>query len=355
MNNTTAKTGKESPLIRENVNLKSLNTLGVEALAGQFVEIHHTDQLRYLYKKKFFDRYDPVILGGGSNILFLNNTESPVVKVSIAGYTFKKLQNGKVLVSAGAGENWHQLVKDTVDKNIGGIENLALIPGTVGAAPIQNIGAYGVELKDCFHELTAFMMKSGELKTFKAEDCNFGYRNSIFKRELKGEAIVCDVTLRLTQDNYSLNLNYKGIAEFLDSANISNPDIHDIFNAVVAIRRSKLPDPSDYGNAGSFFKNPILDSESYARLKKKYPEVPSYKLNENEFKIPAAWLIDQAGWKGRRIGNVGTYKNQALVIVNHGDATGEEIYNHAKTIQKSVLDMFDVDLQPEVNIVGKRL
>lgn len=355
MNNAKTETDKESPLVRENVSLKSLNTLGVEALAGQFVEIHRTEQLRYLYQNKFFDKYDPIILGGGSNILFLNNPERPVVKVSIAGHSFKEEQDGKVLVTAGAGENWHQLVKKTVEKNLGGIENLALIPGTVGAAPIQNIGAYGVELKDRFHELTAFMMTSGELKTFKADDCKFGYRDSIFKQELKGEAIVCNVTLRLTHEKHSLNLNYKGIADFMDSANISNPGIKDIFSAVVEIRRSKLPDPADYGNAGSFFKNPILDSDSYAHLKKQYPDLPSYQLDDNNFKIPAAWLIDQAGWKGKRIGNVGTYKNQALVIVNHGDATGEEIYKHAKTIQKSVLDMFDVDLQPEVNIVGKRL
>lgn len=355
MNSSKTETDKGSPLVRENVSLKLLNTLGVEALAGRFVEIHHTDQLRYLYQNKFFDKYDPIILGGGSNILFLNNTDRPVVKVSITGHSFKKMEDGTVLVTAGAGENWHQLVKEAVGKNLGGIENLALIPGTVGAAPIQNIGAYGVELKDRFQELTAFMVNSGELKTFKADDCKFGYRDSIFKQELKGEAIVCDVTLRLTKDNHLLNLSYKGIADFLDSSNISNPVIHDIFNAVVAIRRSKLPDPADYGNAGSFFKNPILDLERYTRLKEKYPDLPSYQLDDNEFKIPAAWLIDQAGWKGKRIGNVGTYKNQALVIVNHGDATGEEIYKHAKTIQKSVLDMFNVDLQPEVNIVGKRL
>jgi UDP-N-acetylmuramate dehydrogenase len=349
------KSARVMPAIRKDVNLGPMNTLGVETRAGQFVEIRNSEQLRLLFEDGFFRRQSPVVLGEGSNILFISEPDRPVVKLSVKGREIKSEDDGTVLLKAGAGENWHQLVKHSVEKGLGGIENLALIPGTVGAAPIQNIGAYGIEMKDVFHSLTAFDIKTGKFQTFSAADCGFGYRDSVFKNELKGRVIVCDVTLRLTKDSHNLNLSYSGLNDYLESKKIVSPTINDVFKAVVNIRRSKLPDPSDIGNAGSFFKNPIVTADRYQKLKKAYPMIPSYNLNDDGYKIPAAWLIEKAGWKGKRVGNVGTYKNQALVIVNHGGATGQEIYNHALNIQKSVLDKFDIDLLPEVNIVGREL
>ncbi|WP_340104820.1 UDP-N-acetylmuramate dehydrogenase [Rhodohalobacter sp. 8-1] len=352
MPNAQTKSVSDKPVIRENVNLAPLNTLGVEAVARRFVEIDHPNQLRQLHDDGFFDRQIPIVLGGGSNLLFLNRPDRPVLKMSVSGRDIEAREDGSVLLKAGAGENWHQLVKHSIEKGLGGIENLALIPGTVGAAPIQNIGAYGVELKDVFHNLTAFEIETGKFRTYTAAECNFGYRDSIFKRELKNQVIVCDVTLQLTKNAHDLNVDYKGLNDHLESKKISDPTIKDIFNSVVEIRRAKLPDPSDIGNAGSFFKNPVLSEEQFETLRSNYPEMPSYKVGDDEYKIPAAWLIEKAGWKGKRVGNVGTYKNQALVIVNHGGATGEEIYNHALKIQESVRNTFDIDLRPEVNIVG---
>lgn len=352
MPDTQPQLATDRPIVHENVNLKPMNTLGVGAVAGKFVEIHHSNQLRLLSDDGFFEQQTPIVLGGGSNLLFINEPKRPVLKMSVMGIDIKWTDDNTVLLQAGAGENWHQLVAYSVEKGLGGIENLALIPGTVGAAPIQNIGAYGVELKDVFHSLTVFEMKTGEFRTFTAAECNFGYRDSIFKHELKERVIVCDVTLRLTKGVHDLKLSYRGLSDHLKSKNISNPSINDVFNSVVDIRRSKLPDPSDIGNAGSFFKNPVVSAQQCDVLLADYPDMPFYKLSDGEYKIPAAWLIEQAGWKGKRVGNVGTYKNQALVIVNHGGATGKEIYNHAQNIQESVRNTFDIDLRPEVNIVG---
>lgn len=348
------KSESDSPDVRENVNLAPMNTLGVEAVASRFVEIYHSNQLRLLFDDGFFKEQTPIILGGGSNLLFINKPDRPVLKMSVTETNIEAQGNDGVLLKAGAGENWHQLVRHAVEEGLGGIENLALIPGTVGAAPIQNIGAYGVELKDVFHSLTAFEIETGKFLTFTASECEFGYRDSIFKRDLKNRVIVCDVTLRLTKNTHDLSLSYKGLSDHLESKSICYPTIKDIFNSVVEIRRAKLPDPSDIGNAGSFFKNPVVSEEQFETLRSNYPEMPCYKLGDEAYKIPAAWLIEQAGWKGKRVGNVGTYKNQALVIVNHGGATGEEIYDHALNIQESVRHTFDIDLCPEVNIVGNK-
>lgn len=343
------------PLIQSNVNLKSMNTLGVEAHAKTFIEICEPEQLSSLFDDGFFDGQSPVILGGGSNLLFRDEPDQPIVKISVKGREIEECERGTIQLNAGAGENWHQLVTFAVKKGLGGFENLALIPGTVGAAPIQNIGAYGVELKDVFKSLTAFDIRTGEFKSYSASDCNFGYRDSIFKRDLKGRVIVCGVTFQLEKEKtHELNLSYSGLENFFEARNINDPTIKDVYNAVVDIRQSKLPDPSDIGNAGSFFKNPVVTEAIYKKLASDYPNVPYYEVGDNEYKIPAGWLIETAGWKGKRVGNVGTYKNQALVIVNHGGATGEEIYRHALTIQKSVRDTFDIDLRPEVNIVGNQ-
>lgn len=340
-------------MIRQDVDLKPFNTLGVHANASKFIEITRPDLLSQLHSRGFFEEYSPLILGGGSNMLLLGDPDQPVLKISVPGMDAEENTKGDIMVTSGAGEQWHELVKWAVENDFGGIENLALIPGTVGAAPIQNIGAYGVELKDIFVKLTAFNTETGAFETFYKEDCEFAYRDSIFKNELKGKRIICDVTLRLTLQPHKLEKSYNALSQYLDQKGISDPGIKDIFNAVVDIRSSKLPDPGEIGNAGSFFKNPVISEPIWNRLKNEYPDMPSYQIGRNSYKIPAAWFIEKAGLKGKRDGNVGTYKNQALVLVNFGGATGLEIYQHAKKIQASVQKLFGINLDPEVNIIGK--
>jgi len=342
----------EMPLVEKNVDLTTMNTMGVHAIAEQFINITKTGELKGLYSRGFFEEYDPIVLGGGSNLLMVGDPDQPVLKISISGVYYQQSKNGICILTAGAGENWHNLVQKAVEKKYGGIENLALIPGTVGAAPIQNIGAYGVELQDCFEKLTAFNCDTGDIEIFEREDCKFGYRDSIFKNELKGRRIICDITLRLTSKNHRLETSYKALSDHLQNKGIHSPGIEDIFDAVVEIRKSKLPDPAKIGNAGSFFKNPVVSREKFQQLKEKYSDIPSYDMGNGEYKLPAAWFIDQAGWKGKQAGNVGTYKNQALVLVNLGGATGREIYEHAMTIRDSVHKKFGIDLNPEVNIIG---
>lgn len=343
----------DAPVLQEDVDLTGLNTMRVSATAQQFVDVKNQQHLVELFKSGFFERHTPIILGGGSNLLLVGDPQSPVLKISIRGVQIDDIGNGHVLMKAGAGENWHGLVVQAVEKGYGGIENLALIPGTAGAAPIQNIGAYGVELQDCFEELTAFDTSTGTFKTFKRAECRFAYRDSMFKNNQKGAYIICDLSLRLRSKNHQLVTGYKALSDYLDRENIHQPTIRDICNAVVAIRRSKLPDPADIGNAGSFFKNPVISAKRYRKLKHEFPELSSYKLDSGDYKLPAAWLIDQAGWKGKQVGNVGSYENQALVLVNHGGATGREIYAHAMRIRDSVQERFGVDLNPEVNIIGE--
>jgi len=341
--------------IKENADLTALNTLGVKATADTLVEIEFKEHLIALHKSGYFESATPYILGGGSNVLLLDNLSKPVLKVSIPGIEVKKEEGNHIFIEIGAGVNWHNLVEYCVTNNYGGIENLALIPGTTGAAPIQNIGAYGVELDQVFDSLELFDIKSGKLKTYLKEECEFGYRDSIFKRDLKGKVIVTGVTLRLTKSHHLINTGYKALSEFLREKSINSPDLKDIFDAVVAIRKSKLPDPSLLGNAGSFFKNPIVENSVANKLKTNYSDMPAYMVDDSHQKIPAGWLIEKAGWKGKKIGNVGTYRNQALVIVNHGDATGREIYDHAMRIRESVSEKFGISLMPEVNIFGNQV
>jgi len=336
----------------QNIDLTHYNALGIKAKAELFYDITSEKQLEHLYEKGLFVNQSPVVLGGGSNVLIKSDISSPVLKISIPGITIVQESDAEVLVQAGAGVNWHDLVVWSVENGFGGIENLALIPGTVGAAPIQNIGAYGVELKDVFHSLSAFMINEGGSKKFKRQDCRFGYRDSVFKNELKGKAIVTSVALLLKKAvHHSIEDSYYALQNYFKAKKIQNPGIQDVFSAVVDIRQSKLPDPKLIGNAGSFFKNPIVSKDIYMRILSDFPDMPSYEVGDDHIKIPAGWLIEKAGWKGKRIGNVGTYKNQALVIVNHGGATGEEIYNHAIRIKDSVKDKFGIELVPEVNVV----
>jgi UDP-N-acetylmuramate dehydrogenase len=339
------------PIEQRNIDLAPYNTLGVQAKAQIFYTIAEAEQLKTLSNKGLFREKSPFILGGGSNILIKSDLKQPVLKILIPGIEVIDVNDREVWVKAGAGVVWHDLVRFCVENGYGGIENLALIPGTTGAVPIQNIGAYGVELKDVFQSLSAFIPKTGDMKVFKAEECKFGYRDSIFKNQLKGKVIVTDVTLRLEKSPHKIEDSYYALRQYFESENVTQPTIQDVYDAVVSIRRSKLPDPALIGNAGSFFKNPIVSKEVYENLKNEFSDIPSFPADQNRVKIPAGWLIEQAGWKGKKVGNVGTYKNQALVLVNHGGATGEEVYEHAMNIQESVKSLFGIELVPEVNVI----
>jgi UDP-N-acetylmuramate dehydrogenase len=337
--------------IKTGIDLSHYNTLGVFAVASHFVEVTSASQLTDLFLKSFFDKQIPFVLGAGSNILFLDDPSQPIIKVSIRGKEIVEDQPNSVKVEIGAGENWHDFVTWAIENNFGGVENLALIPGTVGAAPIQNIGAYGVELDQVFDSLELFDMEDGTFKKFGKNECRFGYRDSIFKQELKGKIIVTRVTLNLTKNNHAIEDSYNSLQSYLKEKEINKPTIRDIYDAVIDIRSSKLPDPKLIGNAGSFFKNPVISKKEFEKLQSKYNEMPFYKLSDEKVKIPAAWLIEKTGWKGKRIGDVGTYKNQALVIVNHGNAKGSDIYSFSKKIQESVRNEFGIELTPEVNVV----
>lgn len=335
--------------IIENKNLKQYNTFGVKAYANCFVEINTIDELLEALKNNRFP--DKFILGGGSNMLLTKDINALVMHINLKGISIEFEDPQCVHLKVMAGENWHQLVLYCLKNNYGGIENLSLIPGNTGTAPIQNIGAYGVELKDVFESCDAIHIATGKHKTFHLNDCNFGYRSSIFKTSEKGNYIITSVTLKLTKKDHNLKMDYGAIKDELQKMNIQNPSIQDISQAVIAIRNSKLPNPKELGNSGSFFKNPIIDKATFQKFIASFTEAPFYKLSENQYKIPAGWLIEQAGFKGKRIGNAGVHKKQALVLVNYGNAKGSDILNLAKTIQKSVLKQFGIAIEPEVNIL----
>ena len=326
--------------------LKKLNTFGLDVVAEKFAEVHAAADLQLLLKTKSRPLY---ILGGGSNLLLTENLNGLVVKNEIRGIHKIAETKNEIIISVGGGEVWHELVLWALENNLGGIENLSLIPGSVGAAPIQNIGAYGVELKDCFQQLEAVELSTGKIKIFDKEACQFGYRNSIFKNELKNKFFITKVLLRLTKV-HQLNMEYGAIREVLKKNEIAEPTIQNISNAVIEIRKSKLPDPAKIGNSGSFFKNPVIEKQQFDKLKNKFPKIVFYELENGQFKIPAGWLIEQCGWKGRRIGDAGCHEKQALVLVNYGNATGREIRNLAVKIQYDVMQKFGVGLTPEVNI-----
>lgn len=327
--------------------LKEYNTFGVEVLANNFNKAENEDEiLNFLSENKNV----PLILGGGSNILFKNNINKPILKIEIKGIEIIEENENTVYVSVGAGENWNDFVKWTLVKNYGGIENLSLIPGNVGSAPIQNIGAYGVELKDVFQSCRAISIDNKILKTFNKKQCNFTYRSSIFKEKLKNKYIISRVTFKLSKINHVINSEYKPLKDLLKIKGNLNPTIQDISKLVIKIRTNKLPDPKKIGNCGSFFKNPIISNSKFKNLNEYFSSVPNYKISENEVKIPAAWLIEECGFKGKNEGKTGTHKKHALVIVNNGGATGKEIYDFSQKIKKSVLKKFNILLEEEVNI-----
>lgn len=335
--------------IQENISLKPYNSFGIDVKASYFAEIFSEADLARLFKNEIVKSQRLLVIGGGSNVLFTQDYKGLVVKISIKGIESKTFDD-KVLVTAGAGEVWNDFVNYCVGHHFAGVENLSLIPGTVGASPIQNIGAYGVELKDVFESCSAFEIKTGKIKTFTYEDCHFGYRESIFKGELKGQYIITSVTFRLSAEA-KINTSYGAIETELLNRGIENPNIADVSAAVSHIRVSKLPDPSTIGNAGSFFKNPVIEKYEFADIVAKHPDVVHYPTADDKIKLAAGWLIEQCGWKGKVVGQTGTWKNQALVLVNHGHATGTEVYNFSEQIIDSVKSTFGVTLEKEVNIL----
>lgn len=335
--------------ILSNISLKPFNTFGIDAYARYFANINSkTELLEALALKEYSNKF---ILGGGSNMLLTKDIEALVIHMNNKGIEVNKEENNHVYIKAEAGENWHDFVMWCIDHNYGGIENLSLIPGNVGTAPIQNIGAYGVELKDVFVECEAIDITNLQPKIFANKDCNFGYRNSVFKQEYKAKFVITNVTFKLTKNNHKLNTSYGAIGSELERNNISQPTLKDISNAVINIRQSKLPDPKEIGNSGSFFKNPIISKDQFKKLQENFPEIPSYKAGKNEIKIPAGWLIEKVGFKGKRFGNYGVHKNQALVLVNFGSANGKDILRLSELIQKTVKRIFNIDLEAEVNII----
>jgi UDP-N-acetylmuramate dehydrogenase len=336
-------------MFKENISLQHLNTFGISAMAEKFAEVHSVDQLSAIVAR----HKDLFILSGGSNILLTQDITKPVIHLVNKGIEVLGHEKGSdlVLVRAQAGENWHEFVLWCLAHDLGGLENLSLIPGNVGTSPMQNIGAYGVEVKDVFHELEAMEISTGLIKTFQPADCDFGYRESVFKHRLKNKFIILNVTFKLTRNNHRINASYGAIQSKLEENQIENPTIKDISDAVISIRKSKLPDPQEIGNSGSFFKNPVISSDHFAEIQKNFKEVPHYVISRTEIKVPAGWLVEQCGFKGKRIGDAGVHKYQALVLVNYDRASGLEILELARDIQETVRVKFHIDLEMEVNVI----
>ncbi len=335
--------------IQHDFSLKKYNTFGIEAKAKQFVAVHSTDELREVLQqnpgqKKF-------ILGGGSNMLLTQDVDALVIHVALKGKKVLREDEDHVWVEAKAGENWHEFVLWTIGQDFGGLENMSLIPGNVGTTPIQNIGAYGTEIKDTFVSCEAMEMATQNIRTFENPECNFGYRESVFKQTLKDQYIITSVVFKLSKRNHKINTSYGDIMAELAKNNITTPRLKDVSNAVIAIRQSKLPDPKELGNSGSFFKNPIISKADFDKAHAKFPDMKFYPVSENQVKVPAGWLIEQAGFKGKRFGDAGVHKNQALVLVNYGNATGAEILAVSKEIQRTILEKFGIAIEAEVNVI----
>ncbi|MGB1247340.1 MAG: UDP-N-acetylmuramate dehydrogenase [Chitinophagales bacterium] len=336
--------------IEENISLQPFNTFGIDASAKFFAKIDNVEALNNLVNASIYQENNSMILGGGSNILLTRNFDGLVIKNELKGISKIKENDTHVWLEVQAGEVWHDLVLYSIKNGWGGIENLSLIPGCVGASPMQNIGAYGVELKDVFESLEAYDLAKHQIDVFDKESCQFGYRESIFKKEMKGRYLITSVTVKLSK-NPQINVSYGAIENTLEANGVENPSIKDVSDAVIQIRQSKLPNPKEIGNAGSFFKNPVITKEKYNLVKAKYPNMPSYPVSDTMVKIPAGWLIDQAGWKGKRIEDYGVHKNQALVLVNYGNANGKDIEQLAYQIKDDIFDKYEIEINPEVNIV----
>lgn len=334
--------------LQEQISLKEFNTFGLDVCAKRFASFSTVAELKSGLHQLNGDQL--LILGGGSNVLLTQNFDGLVLKNEIKGIEVIEEDNQHITVAVGAGENWHQFVMHAIEHNWAGIENLSLIPGTVGAAPMQNIGAYGVEIKQVFDHLEAIEIATGQLHTFSNSACEFGYRESIFKKSHKGQFVITKVVFKLSKTP-EFNISYGAIQDTLKEMGGSDLSIKAVSDAIIKIRQSKLPDPAEIGNSGSFFKNPEVDAIDYEGLKAEYPNIPGYKLPDGRIKIPAAWLIEQDGWKGKKFDQIGVHKNQPLVLVNYGQGKGADIRDLAFDIRSSVAKKFGIELTPEVNII----
>jgi UDP-N-acetylmuramate dehydrogenase len=337
--------------ILENISLKPLNTFGIDSKARFFVEVKSEDELLQLLQQPSFRQHKHLILGGGSNLLFTSDFDGLVIRCCLMGIEKLDETGDHVLIKASSGENWHRFVVHCLSNDWGGVENLSLIPGTTGAAPMQNIGAYGVEIQNVIESVNGVELKSGQRQTFSNSECHFSYRESIFKQQLKEKFFISSITLRLTKGRHQLNTSYGAIQDVLREQNIDHPTIQDVSRAVISIRESKLPDPRLIGNAGSFFKNPTVSKSKADELQKAHSAIPLYPIDNQNVKIAAGWLIEQCGWKGKREGDVGVHPRQALVLVNYGEGKGADIYQLAMRISESVNEKFGVLLTTEVNII----
>lgn len=335
--------------IQENISLKPFNTFGIDKKAQFFTKSSSVEELKEALSWAKSKNHSVLILGGGSNILLTKDFQGLVIKVELKGIQVLSEDENHLVVEVGAGEIWHDWVMYALEKNWAGLENLSLIPGTVGASPMQNIGAYGVEIKEVFHSLTALNKETLEMETFDSAACKFGYRESVFKHELKDQYIITSVRFRLSKTPH-FHIEYGAIQDVLREKGIEELSIRDVSEAVIQIRQSKLPDPKEIGNAGSFFKNPTIPAGQFEKLKLDFPNLPGYP-GEGGVKVPAGWLIEQAGWKGKRLGDVGVHSKQALVLVNYGKGTGEEIQSLSEQVQASVRTKFGIELNPEVNFI----
>jgi UDP-N-acetylmuramate dehydrogenase len=332
-----------------NYPLKHHNTFAISAFAKEFVQVHTVQELATVLRKNKGKKL--FILGGGSNMLLTQDIDALVIHVDLKGKNIIKTEGDHADVKAMAGENWHEFVVYCMENGLGGLENLSLIPGNVGTTPIQNIGAYGTEIKDIFVSCEAMDISTQEIKVFTKEECEFAYRESIFKGQLKDRYVITSVTFRLTTAHHKINTSYGDIAAELTRQGVALPTIKDVSNAVTAIRRSKLPDPKELGNSGSFFKNPIITSEEFEKAHLLHPQMPHYTISDTLVKVPAGWLIEQSGFKGKRFGDAGVHKNQALVLVNYGNATGQELLALSKNIQETVFKNFGIHIEAEVNVI----
>jgi UDP-N-acetylmuramate dehydrogenase len=338
--------------IQQKVDLLPYNTFGIKAQAKYFTNIQSLQEARELFASDIFRKEKYFFIGGGSNILLTKDFDGLIIKVDIKGIETVYEDDNTISLKIGAGENWHAFVRYSVDRNYGGAENLSLIPGTVGAAPMQNIGAYGVEIKKIIKSVEALEIATGMVRSFTNYECHFGYRESVFKQELKDKYLISSVTLTLTKKAHAFNVSYGAIEEILKQQNVQELSVKAISDAVIHIRKTKLPDPARIGNAGSFFKNPSIQADLLDLIKRNYPSIPSYATGTELVKIPAGWLIEQCGWKGKTFDNIGVHKDQALVLVNYGGGEGENIWKLAMKIQQSVREKFNITLQPEVNVLA---
>ncbi|MBL4604855.1 MAG: UDP-N-acetylmuramate dehydrogenase [Flavobacteriaceae bacterium] len=333
--------------IQQNISLKNYNTFGIDVNAKRIVSVTSFYDLQEVLKTE----KDVFLLSGGSNMLLTKDIDQLVLHIDLKGISIDREDENNVYITVNAGEDWHEFVLWCISQNYGGIENLSLIPGNVGTCPIQNIGAYGVEVKNVITKVDGLEIASSKRLEFSNSECQFGYRNSIFKNELKGKVVLTSVSFCLTKRNHVLNINYGAIQTELDQQNCTDPSIKDVSDAVISIRKSKLPDPKQIGNGGSFFKNPVISMPLFQKLQATYPEIPNYPVSETMVKVPAGWLIEKTGLKGKRFGDTGVHEKQALVLVNYGTATGKEVHALAKKVQQTILETFNIQLEIEVNVI----